>query len=131
MISSQRAADHRVDVPLAPEERDVGQDPRHHDRPERGQDGAGQQEEVLRAVDEQEAQVPPAVAPGRELRLARARVVLDRELPDVEVELRRADHHLRGELHAGCAEVEGGQDLAPQRAHAAVGVLDLGAEERG
>jgi hypothetical protein len=80
-------------------------------------------------VDEQEAQVAPAVAEARELGLAAARVVLDRQLADVEVLLGGADHHLGGELHAGRAQVEHGQDVAAEAAHAAVGVLDAGAEE--
>ena len=39
------------------------------------------------------------------------------------------DHHLGGELHAGRAQVEPRQHVAPQRAHAAVRVADAGAEE--
>ncbi len=50
--------------------------------------------------------MPPAVAEARELRLAAARVVLDRELADLKLLLGGADHHLGGELHAGRAEVE-------------------------
>ena len=91
--------------------------------------GAGDDEQVRRAVDEQEAQVAPAVAPARELRLAAARRVGDRELADVELLLRRADDHLGGELHAGRAQVERRQDVAAQAAHAAVRVADARAEE--
>ena len=81
------------------------------------------------AVHEQEAQVAPAVAEARELALAAARVVLDRELGDPQVLLGGPDHHLRGELHAGRAQVQARQHVAAQRAHAAVGVADAGAEE--
>ncbi len=81
-------------------------------------------------VDEQEPQVPPAVAEARELRLAAARVVLDRELADVELLLRGPDHHLGGELHPGRAQVEPRQHVAAQRAHPAVGVVDAGAEQQ-
>ena len=80
-------------------------------------------------VDEQEAQVPPAVAEARELRLAAARVVGDRQLPDRELGLGRPDHHLGGELHAGRAKLERGQLVAAEGAHAAVGVAHAGAEE--
>ncbi len=98
-------------------------------RPEREQGRARHDEQVRRAVDEQEAQVAPAVAPARELRRAAARHVGDRELADVELLLRRADDHLGGELHAGRAQVERRQDVAPEAAHAAVRVTDAGAEE--
>ncbi len=49
--------------------------------------------------------------------------------PDVEALLGGPDDHLGGELHAGRAQVEPGQDVAAQAAHAAVGVADAGAEE--
>ena len=72
----------------------------------------------------------PAVAEARQLALAAARVVFDRELGDPQVLLGGPDHHLRGELHAGRAQVQARQHVAAQRAHAAVGVLDAGAEEQ-
>ncbi len=84
---------------------------------------------MRRAVDEQEAQVAPAVAEARELALAAAGVVDNRELGDFQVLLRGPDDHLRGELHPGRAQVQPRQDVAPQGAHAAVGVADAGAEE--
>jgi len=99
------------------------------DEAEQEQDDTGHDEEVRRAVDEQEAQVAPAVAPARELRLAAARRVGDRELADVELLLRGPDDHLGGELHAGRAQVQARQDVAPEAAHAAVRVADAGAEE--
>ena len=58
-----------------------------------------------------------------------ARVVLDRELADVEPLLGGADHHLGGELHARRAQVEARQDVAADAAHAAVRVAHAGAEE--
>ena len=82
------------------------------------------------AVDQEEAQVPPAVAPGRELGLALSPVVLDRELADVQAGLRRPDHHLGCQLHAGCPQVEPGKDIAADRAHPAVGISHVGPEER-
>ena len=42
---------------------------------------AWQQEEKRRVVDEDHAKVPPAVAERRQLRVADARVELDREAP--------------------------------------------------
>ena len=74
--------------------------------------GARDDEQVGRAVHEQEAQVAPAVAEARELGLAAARVVLDRELADVELLLGGPDDHLRRELHAGGAQVQARQDVA-------------------
>jgi hypothetical protein len=80
-------------------------------------------------VHEQEAQVAPAVAEARELGGSAARVVVDRQLADVELRLGGPDHHLRGELHARRAQVERGERLPTERAHAAVGVAHAGAEE--
>ncbi len=71
----------------------------------------------------------PAVPEARELRLALARVVVDRDLGDLEPLLARADHHLGGELHAGCAQIETGQRGAADGAHAAVRVAHARAEE--
>jgi hypothetical protein len=56
-------------------------------------------------------------------------VVVDRELADVQALLRRADHHLARELHAGRAQVQPREDVAPERAHAAVRVAHAGLEE--
>ena len=71
----------------------------------------------------------PAVPEARELRLALARVVVDRDLLDLEPLLARADHHLGCELHPGGPQVEARQRRAPDRAHAAVRVAHAGAEE--
>ena len=71
----------------------------------------------------------PAVAEARQLALAAAGVVFDRELGDLEVLLGGPDHHLGGELHAGRAQVQARQDFAAHGPHAAVGVADAGAEE--
>ena len=71
----------------------------------------------------------PAVAEARQLGLAPAGVVFDRELGDRQFLLRGPDDHLRGELHAGRAQVQPRQHLAAQRAHAAVRIADAGAEE--
>ena len=45
-----------------------------------------------------------------------ARVVLDRDLVDLEPLLGRADHHLGGELHAGRAQVEARQGTSRRNA---------------
>ena len=97
--------------------------------PSSGHHRAGDHEQVSGAVHQEEAQVAPSVAEARQLRDAGARVVLDRELPDLEVLLGRPDHHLRGELHAGGAQVQPGEHVAADPAHAAVGVLDPGPVE--
>ena len=126
----QRAADQRVDVPLAAEHVDARQDQQRDERAEQRHHGARQDEQVVGRVHEQEAQVPPAVAEARQLRLAAARVVLDRELADVEVLLRRPDHHLGGELHPRRAQLQLRERVGAQRAHAAVGVADAGSEQQ-
>ena len=125
----QRAADQRVDAPRTAEQFEPAADDRGDERAEAGEQQPGDDEEVRRAVHQQEAQVPPAVAEARELRFAAARVVGDRDLGDLEVLLGGAHDHLRGELHPGRAEVEPLQRVAAQRAHAAVRVLDAGLEE--
>ena len=83
-IISSAPRDHRVDVPRAAEDVELGE---RRDRDQRAEERASAPREAGtggRAVDEQEAQVAPAVAEAGELRLAAARVVLDRELADVE-----------------------------------------------
>src|SRR3954466_9140014 len=127
----QRAGDHRVQLPLASEQRQVGKRGDRDERADHQHDDAREQEQVRRAVHQQEAQVAPAIAEARELGLAPARVVLDRDLPDVELLLRRPDDHLGGELHPRRAEIERRQDRAPEAAHAAMGVAHTGAEEEG
>src|SRR5207248_11806465 len=76
----QGAADHRVDIPAATEDTDVREHADHDQDPEAGEEGARDQKEVCRAVDNQEAKMPPAVPEARKLRLHLARVVLDRDL---------------------------------------------------
>ena len=89
----------------------------------------GHEVEPARAVQEHEADVAPGVAEAVELRLADARVVVDRDLADREPAPVRLEDHLRGELHPGRVEVEHGQRLAADRPHPAVRVGDLHAEE--
>ena len=71
----------------------------------------------------------PAVPEPRELGVPPAGVVLDRQLPDLEVRLRGPDHHLGGELHPGRAQVECRQNIAPEGPHPAVRIGDPGVEE--
>ena len=126
----QAADDHGVDVEVDTAEVDrAGREREHHHQPECEQQQAGDHEEERRAVDEHEAQVAPAVAPGVQLRLAGARVVVDRHLADRDLALGGLEDHLGGELHAGRVQVEPGDGAAPDRAKAAVGVRDLDAEE--
>ncbi len=126
----QRAPDQRVQAPRATQHVDARAGDRDDQRAESGEQHAGHDEEVIRAVDEQEAQVAPAVAKARQLALASARVVFDRELGDLELLLRRSDHHLGGELHAGRAQVQAREHVSAQGAHAAVRVADPRPEEQ-
>src|SRR4051794_38283865 len=79
----QRAGDHGVQIPLAAEDLDLAEDERGDDGAEATENRSRHDEQVRGRVDQQEAQVSPAVAEARELRLTATRVVLDRELPDV------------------------------------------------
>ena len=89
----------------------------------------GHEVEPARAVEEHEPHVPPGVAEAVELRLADARVVVDRDLAHPEAAAERLEDHLRGELHPGRVEVERRERVAAHRPHPAVGVGDLHAEE--
>ena len=97
--------------------------------PSRRSAAPGHQVEPARAVQEHEADVPPGVAEAVELRLADARVVVDRDLAHGQPAAVRLEDHLRGELHPGRVEVERRQRVAADRSHAAVRVGDLHAEE--
>ncbi len=102
----QRSGDHRVQVPLAPEQLEPREDCERDQHAEQRHHGAGHDEQPGGAVDQQEAQVAPAIPVARELRLALARVVADRDLGDHEAFLACSDHHLGGELHARCAQLK-------------------------
>ena len=101
----------------------------HSDEPEQEEDAARQEIQPAGAVQEHEADVAPGVPEAVQLRLADARVVVDRHLADREPAPIGLEHHLGGELHPGRVEVEHGQRLAADRAHTAVRVGDLHAEE--
>ena len=109
----QRTADQRMDVPAAPEDVDVGEHGDRDQRAERPEQRARQDEQVGRAVHEQEPQVAPAVTEARELRLAAARVILDVHLGDPQMLFGGADHHLGRELHARRAQIERVEHVGP------------------
>src|SRR5205085_6492312 len=122
--------EHRVDLPRPPE--DVHRAAREHDHPgeaEQDQDAARDEVEPARAVEQHEADVPPRVADAAELRLAGARVVVDRKLAHAQPASERLEHHLGGELHSRRVEVERRQRRAAERAHPAVRVGHLDAEQ--
>ena len=120
----------RVDLPGAAEDRHRAC--REHERaehPEHEQDQPGDEVEPARAVEQHELHVAPRVAEAVQLRLADARVVVDRDLAHAELAAERLEHHLRGELHPGRVQVERRERVAAHRPHAAVRVGDLDAEE--
>ncbi len=119
-----------MNTPGTPKEVQTSPDKRHDQRADAGQHRARHDEQMRGAVHEQEAQVAPAVAEARQLRLAAAGVVFDRELGDSQFLLGGPDHHLRGKLHTGRAQIEARQHVGAKRAHPAVGVLHAGAEEQ-
>ena len=71
--------------------------------------------------------MPPAVAPGAEVRRPGAAVGPQggRDLGDAQAVQRRADDHLGGELHAGGSEAQPQHRLARDAAQAAVEVADV------
>ena len=75
--------EHRVDLPRVAEEVDrAGREHDHADEPEQEQDASRHEVEPARAVQEHEADVAPGVPEAVQLRLADARVVVDRDLAD-------------------------------------------------
>ena len=98
--------------------------------PSRSSAAPGNEVEPARAVQEHEADVAPRVAEAVELRLADARVVVDRDLAHREAAAVRLEDHLRRELHSRRVQVEGGERVLADGAHAAVRVGDLHAEEQ-
>jgi hypothetical protein len=95
-------AEHRVDLPGTAEDVDrSGRQGEHPDEAEREDGGAGVEVQPARAVQEHESDVPPRVTEAVQLRLADARVVVDRDLADREIATVRLEDHLRGELHPG------------------------------
>src|SRR5207253_10941072 len=72
----ERAADQRMDEPHPPEDGDVGEDHERDEPAERHHEGPGDEEEEVRAVDQDEPQMAPAVSERRQLRSPSARVEL-------------------------------------------------------
>ena len=79
----QTAHDQRMDIQITSEDRNVNEHEQGDERAGEQHDQPWQQEEKRRVVDENDTQVPPAIAKRRELRVADARMKLDRNLSDV------------------------------------------------
>ena len=123
-------AEHRVDLPRAAEDVDrAGRKREHPAEAEREQSRAGVEVEPARAVQEHEPDVAPGVAEAVQLRLADARVVVDRDLAHDEVAPVCLEDHLRRELHPGGVEFERLKRALADGPHAAVRVRHLHAEE--
>ncbi len=97
-----------------------------------GQQAARIDEQELGAVQQQEAQVTPAVAPSLQVRPPRAAIRLQRggRLADDEAAQGRLDHHLAGELHPGALQPQRQDRLAGKSAQTAVEVADGDLEEQ-
>src|SRR5438874_524009 len=107
------------------------QQPRADDRASSHQEQARVEEEPARAVQQEEPQMPPSVAPGAKVGPARAAVSAQprRHLDDAKVREVRLHHHLARELHPRRAQVERKDAIATEGAHAAVKVTGAPAEE--
>ncbi len=125
----QCAGEQRVNVPLATENRQPCEHDQLDRRADSGHHGSREYEQVVRRVDEQKPEMPPAIAETGELRLASSGVILDRELANHELLLGRADHHLGGELHPGRPEIQHRKHVPAQRPHSAMGVVNTGAKQ--
>ena len=96
-------------------------------KPEADQTGAGSQKQPARAVEQKEAQRPPAVPERPEMgsvRLAAVRMQGDRHFGDAGSREARLDHHFRGEFHSRAALVQPGGKLLREPTHPAVDVVD-------
>ena len=125
------AGEERVDLPRPPEQRHgAGRQGDGPDRAEEEQDEPRREVQPARAVEEHELHVAPGVAEAVQLRLADARVVVDRDLADAELPPERLEDHLRRELHPGRVEVERRKRVLAHCSHAAMRIRDLDAEEQ-
>ncbi|MNL57603.1 hypothetical protein D3C87_1811780 [compost metagenome] len=72
------------------------------------QGDAGIEEQPPRREQQQEAQMPPAIADGAKVGRTRAPVLVQGRghFADIEMGQGGLDHHFGGELHARCAQVE-------------------------
>lgn len=128
----ERGVEQRLHVEPEPADRPA---PWDQPDPERGAEDAerdaGVEEQPARAVEQQEAQVPPPVAPGPQVGGAAAPVGAegDRDLAGTQPVQRGLDDHLAGELHAGGPQVEPEDRVAVEPAQPAVEVADRAAEE--
>ena len=114
-------------TPLRPEREEP-----HAEDADREQDQRRIVEEPARAEREQELQVPPAVAPGAQVRRAAAAVGAQHggHLCDGPARHRRPNHELARELHAGRAQAELARLVGAEGADAAVEVADVPLEEQ-
>src|SRR6185436_2935918 len=105
----------------------------------RGQGDAGDQQreprvekQPARAEEEQKAQMPPAVAPGAQVRRPSAPVRRERgrDFGDAPSRQRRLHYQLARELHAGGPQVERAHGFAVEAAQAAMEVADPRAKQQ-
>ena len=106
-------------------------EPREEPRAEEDEEEPRPEVEPPGRVHQEEAEVPPAVPPGAQVRRPRPAVLAerDRDLADAKAEEGRLDDHLARELHPGRPEADAVDRLLPEAADAAVEVRDRDAEE--
>src|SRR2546430_11276606 len=93
-------------IEVATEDRHVHKHKERYQRTRKEHDGARQNEEERRVVNEDHPKVSPAIAERRELRITDARVELDRNFADFETLAGGPDYHLGCELHTDGPQVQ-------------------------
>ena len=87
-------------------------------------------EEMRRAVEHQEAEVPPAIGYRPQLRAPAPNAVVHGDLADPQTRSRSVHDHLARELHPRHPQPKVIEHIAPERAHPAVRVVDAGVVEK-
>jgi len=87
--------------------------------------------EPQRAEQQQEAEVPPTVAEGAQMRRATTAIGVEdhRNLADLLPVQGRLDHHFAGEFHARGGQTEPLAAVLAEGPEAAMGIADAGAVE--
>src|ERR1700728_1022489 len=108
------------------------QDREFRDSADAHQAGPRIEHQPPRAHHQQEAQVPPAIAPGTQMRATRSSMRREyrRYLHDAPAGERRLHDHLAGELHARRSQTESQQFAALSATQTAMEVADPGGEEQ-
>ena len=116
----------------APYELRAGQKPYTTCHAEQHEGDAGVEKQPARAIHEQEAQVPPSIAPTAKMRRPTTAIGRERSgnFGNCHAEEIGLDHHFAGELHPCRTNVHAAKTVAPECADAAMEVSARRGEEK-